>query len=322
LYPAPDNQGHTLSCAAQAIVDEMAAQAGFRAALFNGKLSKGYAYYRMQREDEIQDPEIAKTKREYDRGVPGVAFALEVLSKNPIPKDKNSNFRVDNLHPENIESGLKQIADLKGPDQMGYAVKKWKPIHYDSVNKIETLKNTLATTKKGIILELNTDARKIVEDWVQPEAGSGKMGHVINVIDFGKGINRVTGHEEDYFLVRDTFAPDKRPMHYKISARKLAEFGSAAFQIDSIALAKVSSEHRSIQMSADYDEQLKRKATMKEIEKKKDPYQELDSSEIIDSLLEKYRNTKIRPPSIDFEKLLEDTQKYEGLIKSKNFFDK
>jgi hypothetical protein len=243
-----------------------------------------------------------------------------VLSKNPIPKDKNSNFRVDNLHPENIESGLKQIADLKGPDQMGYAVKKWKPIHYDSVNKIETLKNTLATTKKGIILELNTDARKIVEDWVQPEAGSGKMGHVINVIDFGKGINRVTGHEEDYFLVRDTFAPDKRPMHYKISARKLAEFGSAAFQIDSIALAKVSSEHRSIQMSADYDEQLKRKATMKEIEKKKDPYQELDSSEIIDSLLEKYRNTKIRPPSIDFEKLLEDTQKYEGLIKSKNFF--
>gem|GEM_PF-5184262 len=84
-----------------------------------------------------------------------------------------------------------------------------------------------------LIVMFATDVReRPLEDWIIPDNTGKHIGHVLNVIGYGKSISPLTLKPEPYFLVRDSFV--EKPVHYRMPAEMFVENMLGLFKITKI----------------------------------------------------------------------------------------
>ncbi len=72
-----------------------------------------------------------------------------------------------------------------------------------------------------VVVGISTDHRLFAEDWIKIEKDSG-IGHALEVIDMGMGVDPFDDQRKPYFLIRDSFVNDK--IHFKVAVENFMPY--------------------------------------------------------------------------------------------------
>lgn len=155
-------------------------------------------------------------------GVASIEDSLDALKTNLIAPEKHFPFDPKKLVPERIN----EIPERR------YGISKWTSVEG---RPTETDLKRLIKGDKPPMVTIDTDVRRIAEDWVQP-VQYGSIKHIINVVGFGYGADPFTGVPGDYFIVRDSLTPTPG-IHYRVRAKDLIPRITGMYKITGAKIA-------------------------------------------------------------------------------------
>lgn len=234
-FEAPRLQGRTLSCVAFAIATDMESFRGVP------RLSVGLAYaymnapitrfpYRNLSEALIESLGVRdrdELHRTLDAGA-DYELALDVLKEHPIAPEARFPFDPKGFVPENLNAIAERV----------YGIGQWATLQRGITPRV--LRQALAAGKP-LMVTLTTDARYLFEDWMVP-AADGVIGHVVNLVGYGTGVDPLDGVEKRYFLVRDSLSTI--PIQLKISEDTLARYLDAIYKVTEVKVWDRAPEYR------------------------------------------------------------------------------